>query len=209
MRRFLRRPSPATVISCVALLVALGGTSVAAISVTLPRNSVGNAQLQNNSVTSIKVKNGSLVRADFKSNQIPRGPAGPAGPAGAAGASGPAGPQGPAGATGAAGTARAFGLVTAAGVLNTSKSKGVDKVTKVGTGTYCIGLASGVDANTTDVVATIDFSNTPTRNMSIERRDNSVCGGGNTLALQTGYPSTLGASGTQTAADAAFFFVVP
>jgi hypothetical protein len=92
------RPSPATVIASVALLVALGGTSVAAVSQLAPRNSVGTAQLRNNAVTSIKVRNGSLLRADFRRGQIPvgpRGPAGPAGPAGAAGAAGPAGPAGP------------------------------------------------------------------------------------------------------------------
>ena len=78
--RLLRhRPSPAIVIACVALLLALGGVSWAAT--TLPRNSVGTAQLKNNAVTSRKVKNHSLLRADFKSGQIPRGPAGPAGTA--------------------------------------------------------------------------------------------------------------------------------
>ena len=32
MRKLLRRPSPAMVVACLALLVALGGTSVAAVS---------------------------------------------------------------------------------------------------------------------------------------------------------------------------------
>jgi hypothetical protein len=99
---FIRRPSPATVIASLALLVALGGTSVAAVSVALPRNSVGNAQLKTNAVTSIKVKNGSLLRADFRAGQIPAGAPGPAGPAGPAGASGPAGPSGPPGSSGSA-----------------------------------------------------------------------------------------------------------
>lgn len=88
-----RRPSPATVIAVIALVVALGGTSYAAV--TLPKNSVGTAQLKNNAVNSLKVANGSLLKADFKSGQIPPGPAGPAGPAGAAGAAGAAGPAGP------------------------------------------------------------------------------------------------------------------
>jgi hypothetical protein len=84
------RPSPATVIACIALIVALGGTGYAAV--TLPANSVGTAQLKKNAVTSLKVKNGSLLSADFKAGQIPAGPAGPAGAAGTAGAAGPAGP---------------------------------------------------------------------------------------------------------------------
>jgi hypothetical protein len=91
MRAFWKhRPSPATVIACIALIVALGGTGYAAV--TLPANSVGTAQLKKNAVTSLKVKNGSLLSADFKTGQIPAGPAGPAGAAGPAGVAGPAGP---------------------------------------------------------------------------------------------------------------------
>ena len=43
---------------------------------------MGTPQLRNNAVTTAKVRNGSLLRADFKRNQIPAGPAGPAGAAG-------------------------------------------------------------------------------------------------------------------------------
>ena len=80
-------PSPAMVIGCLALLLTLGGTGYAA-SKALPRNSV----------TSIQVKDHSLLSRDFKAGQLPRGPAGPAG------AAGPAGPQGPAGPAGTGGT---------------------------------------------------------------------------------------------------------
>lgn len=82
------------VIACVALGVALSGTGIAA-TVALAPNSVGTPQLKNNAVTTLKVKNGSLLKGDFKAGQIPAGPAGPAGAAGAAGAAGPAGPAGP------------------------------------------------------------------------------------------------------------------
>jgi hypothetical protein len=81
------RPSPAMVIAIVALIVALGGTGYAAIK--LPANSVGTAQLKKDAVTSIKVKNGSLLAGDFKAGQIPAGPEGPAGGAGPAGPAGP------------------------------------------------------------------------------------------------------------------------
>jgi hypothetical protein len=100
-RRFSRRPSPALVVACLALLVALGGTSIAAVS-ALPSNSVGTAQLKANAVTGPKIKdgqvrsaelanstittadvrNGSLLRADFAAGQVPAGPAGPTGPPG-------------------------------------------------------------------------------------------------------------------------------
>jgi hypothetical protein len=81
------RPSPAMVIAIVALIVALGGTGYAAIK--LPANSVGTAQLKKDAVTSLKVKNGSLLAGDFKAGQIPAGPQGPDG------SPGPAGPAGP------------------------------------------------------------------------------------------------------------------
>ena len=81
MRRLRTLPAPATVIASVALLLALGGTGVAAVT-ALPRNSVGTAQLKANAVTSAKVRNGTLLRADFKPGQLPAGSAGPQGPPG-------------------------------------------------------------------------------------------------------------------------------
>jgi hypothetical protein len=96
----LRRPSPALVVACLALGVALGGTSYATV-LQAPRSSIGTPQLKNgavttpklaaNSVTSAKVRNRSLLRVDFASGQLPAGPTGP---------TGPAGPAGPAGAPG-------------------------------------------------------------------------------------------------------------
>jgi len=54
MSRFcLRHPSPALVVSTIALIVALGGTSYAAFS--LPKNSVGTKQLKNGAVTKAKL----------------------------------------------------------------------------------------------------------------------------------------------------------
>src|SRR5262245_10100379 len=93
MKLSVRRPSPALVISCLALAFALGGTGYATV-LQVPRNSVGTAQLKNSAVTSAKVKNRSLLRADFAAGQLPAGPRGPAGPAGPVGPAGPAGPAG-------------------------------------------------------------------------------------------------------------------
>jgi hypothetical protein len=104
MRRIsVRRPSPALVIACVTLGLVLGGTSYATVA-QAPRNSVGTAQLRdsavtgrklaNNAVSSAKVRNRSLLRADFAPGQLPAGPTGPRGPAGTAGPAGPAGPPG-------------------------------------------------------------------------------------------------------------------
>ncbi len=72
--RFLRRfrPSPAMVVACIALAVALSGTSYAAIK--LPKNSVGTIQLKKNAVTSPKVKNNALTGADIKEAALGRVP---------------------------------------------------------------------------------------------------------------------------------------
>jgi hypothetical protein len=99
------------IVACVALLVALGGTSIAAVNQLVPRNSVGapqlrngavtNPKIRNNAINSSKVANRSLLRSDFAIGQLPAGPVGPQGPAGAAGPAGPAGAAGPAGVIGA------------------------------------------------------------------------------------------------------------
>jgi hypothetical protein len=96
------RPSPATVIASIALLVALAGTGYAATS--LPKNSVGNNQLQSNAVTSSKVKDHALLKVDFAANQLPRGARGAPGSPGPPGAPGTAGARGPTGASGTAAT---------------------------------------------------------------------------------------------------------
>lgn len=59
MQLKLRAPSPALVISLIALFVALGGTTYAASAV--PRNSVGTSQLKNRAVTAAKLAHGLKV----------------------------------------------------------------------------------------------------------------------------------------------------
>ena len=81
----------------IALFVALGGASYAAIK--LPANSVGAAQIKKNAVDSNKVKDRSLLATDFKTGQLPRGETGATGAAGAAGATGATGATGAAGPT--------------------------------------------------------------------------------------------------------------
>ena len=87
------RPSPALIIALIALMVSLGGTGYAAF--TLPRNSVGNKQLKNGSVTAAKVKRHSLTGAQINLQKLGTVPtarnagralkAGTAAPTGAAG----------------------------------------------------------------------------------------------------------------------------
>ena len=82
------------VLAFIAIFIALSGSSYAAI------------KLSPNSVTSRTVKDGSLLRRDFKAGQLPAatrvegatgaaGPAGPAGPQGEKGENGDTGPAGP------------------------------------------------------------------------------------------------------------------
>jgi hypothetical protein len=102
MRIPVRRPSPALVVAALAFGFALGGTSYATVA-AIPRNSIGTPQLKNSAVTakklapnavvSSRVKNGSLLRADFAPGQLPAGPVGPQGPQGPAGAPGISGIQ--------------------------------------------------------------------------------------------------------------------
>src|SRR5215475_4483450 len=80
-----------TIIATTALVVAvLAATPVgqAAGRFALGKSSVGTAQLKKNAVTGAKVKNHSLLAADFKAGQIPAGPQGPQGPKGDKGAAG-------------------------------------------------------------------------------------------------------------------------
>jgi hypothetical protein len=68
----VRRPSPALVISTLALFVALGGTGYAAIA--LPSGSVGTKQLKNGAVTEAKVKAHSLGGTAIDSSRLGKVP---------------------------------------------------------------------------------------------------------------------------------------
>jgi hypothetical protein len=88
LSRLTARLSYANLIATLALFLALGGSSYAALN--LPKGSVGGTQLKRNSVSSPKVKRGSLLLSDFKASQRAslRGPQGPQGLKGDVGASG-------------------------------------------------------------------------------------------------------------------------
>lgn len=62
------RPSPAMVVAFVALLVALGGTSYAAVK--LAKNSVQTKHIKNNAVTGAKVKSNTLTGADINESSL-------------------------------------------------------------------------------------------------------------------------------------------
>jgi hypothetical protein len=80
-RAYIGRPSPAMVVACIALIVALSGTGYAAIR--LPANSVRSKQIKNgqvkkgdlgkNSVDSSKVRDNSLTGADVNESSLTLG----------------------------------------------------------------------------------------------------------------------------------------
>jgi hypothetical protein len=135
LSRIKKLPSPALALAMIALFVALSGTGYAAVKIA------------RNSITSIHVKDRSLLAKDFKSGQIPRGAVGPAGPAGAAG---PAGPTGPAGA------AKAYARVLSGGDVDDPRARGIPDaaVSHPANGVYCIDIEGGA----LSVIATIDSS---------------------------------------------------
>ena len=108
----------ANVMSVIAVFIALGGASYAAVN--LPKNSVGTKQLKGkavgtkqlkaNAIKSNKVKDFSLRASDFGKGEIPSGPTGPMGLPGEDGQPGATGLQGAVGPTGLQGAIGPRGL---------------------------------------------------------------------------------------------------
>ena len=86
--RWLRAPSPSMIVACVALFVALGGTSYAAVK--LPANSVGTKQIKDSAVTGAKVKDATLTGADIVASTLGKVPSATSADGVADGAVGPA-----------------------------------------------------------------------------------------------------------------------
>jgi hypothetical protein len=163
-----RRPSAALVISVIALVMALGGTSYAAFS--LPKNSVGTKQLRKASVTSNRLKNGSVtksklnlkglvvpnakhaVSADTAKTAVTAQTATSAGHATSATSATSA-----THATSAdSASAVAYAHVLPTGALDTAHSKNVSASSNPSTGVYCLKVAVPV----VNAAATNDFSST-------------------------------------------------
>jgi hypothetical protein len=159
------RPSPATVIASIALLVALAGTGYAATS--LPANSVGNRQLQANAVTSPKVKNHSLLRVDFAANQLPRGARGAPGLPGTPGAAGDRGPTGPSGTA-----ATKWALVGRDG--NFVAGSATYSIIQSGPGQYYVNFGSAVNGHAIVVTSASRDADNGTRGTAYA----TVCGAG-------------------------------
>jgi hypothetical protein len=152
-----QRLTYANVTASLALFIALGGSSYAALS--LPRNSVGTQQLRPGAVRSADVKNRSLQVADLsvrarRSLTGQQGPAGPIGPPGA-----PA--------------ARHFAAVSAAGALLRGNATSGGRESAVGT--YVVGFAERVSGCAfTASLGTTDASIAPPGRVTVRELDGRV-----------------------------------
>lgn len=127
--RRVRRPSPAFIIACLALLVAAGVPAEAAQLISgrnIKDHSIRGKDVAHSTLTGYNVKNQSLTPADFKGSV-----------------------QGP------PGTALAYAHVNTAGVLDLARSKNVLKVTRPAAGLYCFFGTPPIK----NVVATLDRIN--------------------------------------------------
>lgn len=71
MKFSVPKPSPAMIIACMALFVALSGSALAA---GLAKNSVTSKQVKNSSLTGSDIKNNSLTGADIKESKLSKVP---------------------------------------------------------------------------------------------------------------------------------------
>jgi hypothetical protein len=161
----LRKPTPAAVIAIVALVVALGGTAVAASHYII----TSTGQIKPSVLRALRAGARTTGTTAIAGAQGSAGATGAQGPAGAQGLPGPVGPAGVQGSQGQPGDARAYALVRppcwGCGELSAdftplvaAQSKNVALASPkeiYGTpfGTWCFVLEGGIDPSTATVVA--------------------------------------------------------
>jgi hypothetical protein len=137
-KRIRPRLTFANVVASIALFVALGGSSYAALRVgskQITNNSIRSQDIRDNAIRSKDIRNGSLLRGDFRMGQLGSGSRGPRGPRG------PKGSKGSKGAKGDPGTAASFWAV----VSETStivRSKGGATISRDSAGLYRVAFPS-------------------------------------------------------------------
>jgi hypothetical protein len=124
-----------------ALFFAIGGPSFASDAISHAARLITGKQIKDSSITTKDVKNGTLLKADFKAGQLPSGAQGPKGDTGTSGQDGAPGQNGADGAPGAPGTAKGYAVVQANGTLVDARSSGVVSVDNYATGVYCFDLS--------------------------------------------------------------------
>jgi hypothetical protein len=131
-------------LALLALFIALGGTSFAATSALLPRNSVGTRQVIDGSLQTIDLSKAARTALKGTGARGATGPAGPRGPQGQPGATGAQGPQGPAGEPGPPGqqAGTLFAALDADGTV--TKNSGVTSADRSSVGIYRIGFNTDI-----------------------------------------------------------------
>jgi hypothetical protein len=210
------------VLGLIALFVALGGVSYAAVTINgknIQNNSIPGKKLKNGAVTNTKVKANSLganrltsaARASLRGAQ---GPPGERGERGERGPQGLAGPQGVQGAQGPAGTALAYAQVSPGGAnpsFVAQRTSGFSAVTRPAGGLYCLApvdtlvgqLFSGGQP-TRPTVASVEYGNSAMQQQTLiveVRGANNDCGN-NLFEVHTYRNGAL-------ANDVAFTLIVP
>ena len=177
LRKLRSRLTYANVMATVAVFIALGGSSDAALRITgrnVPRNALTGADIKNltgkdvrnNSLTGADVRslrsgdvaNGTLLAEDFATDQLPAGQQGPAGPAGPAGAPGATGPPGATGAQGQKGADGVSGYEIVNTSTNSSIPAGAAALRQADCPTGKKAIAGGVDISGTIATAVDIFS---------------------------------------------------
>ncbi len=157
LHRLLNRLSYANVVATLALFIALGGTSYAALK--LPKNSVGSTQIKTGAVHTGEIANRTIRLGDISlsARSSLRGQAGPQGP------------QGPAGAA----AVRHFAVVSAGGQLLRGDAKSGGSAGAVGN--YTIGFAESVSGCAFDAtLGTADGSTVPAGRITVNDHGGSV-----------------------------------
>ena len=162
-------------------------------------------------ITGSQIKDGSISSKDL--SRTVRAQLRKAGVRGLPGVQGAQGLQGAKGDLGPSGTSRAYGSVTAPGVLVPGHSKNVVKVVHTpATGIYCIWLDKSIDADTAVAVASTDWSFSSTSGSLVavvEVIGGSSCGPtANGIMVKTFEMAAVAASFTVSASDEGFALIV-
>lgn len=174
------------VVAVIALFIALGGASYAAVK--LPKNSVGTKQIKKNAVDSSKVRNGSLLATDFGKGQLPAGATGATGAPGAAGLPGASGNSGPTGPTGVSGATGASGSNGSTGATGPTGPKGATGTT----GTSATAVITG-SSDITSGTAVFSVNGGPSgTESSLQTISPSVAVKASNLSVKLSVPAGIG-----------------
>src|SRR4051794_21501507 len=144
-----RRPSPSMLVALLALFLAVGGAQAVASGAAHIAKLINGSQIKPSTITSKQVKDGSLLKKDFKAGEIPAGSQGPAGPQGEAGPKGDQGLKGEKGDTGTADTSNFYTKAQSDGnyLGKTATAFDSDRFSGSDVSTFTRGISTAVGGN--------------------------------------------------------------